>query len=60
MSLACAVCGTDRITMTVETDNGLKALCDACYPPVAEQARKVAASEAAERRFHSRQLWEPR
>lgn len=60
MSLACAVCGTDRITVTVETDDGLKALCDVCYPPVAEQARKVADSAAAEHRFHSRQLWEPR
>ena len=60
MSLECVVCGTDRITMTVETETGIKPLCESCYKPVAEQARKVAASEAAERRFHSRQLWEPR
>lgn len=60
MSLKCAVCGTDRITQTVETETGVKPLCEACYQPVAEQARKVAASEAAVRRFHTRKAWELR
>lgn len=39
MSLACAVCGSGRVTETVETETGLKALCDTCYQPVAEEAR---------------------
>lgn len=55
MSLECAVCGSGRVTQTLQTDSGLKAFCDRCYAPVAEasgvlvgkEARRVAAGLAA-------------
>ena len=59
MSLACAVCGNSRVTNTVETETGIKALCDSCFAPVAEQARKEKARDDSVRRFYSHHTAEP-
>lgn len=56
MSLTCAACGSDRVTETVETADGLAALCEVCYESVSEKARKFLASDAAARRLHLRKL----
>jgi len=45
MSLECAVCGSGRVTQTLETDSGLKAFCDRCFAPVAEATGVLAGKE---------------
>ena len=50
MSQGCAVCGSHKVTNTIDADSGLAALCDIHYPLVLEEAERVEASERARRR----------
>jgi hypothetical protein len=53
--LNCAVCGTQDVTKTADTENGLVALCDFHYNFVLDEAAKVAASEDAARRMKAKE-----
>lgn len=55
MSLNCAVCGSQDVTKTAETDGGLAALCDFHYGFVLDEAAKVAASDSAARRMKAKE-----
>ena len=56
MAATCAVCGTHRITNTIETETGIKALCEAHYAAVADHSREEYASEQAAHRHRARNL----
>lgn len=53
--LNCAVCGSTDATNTVDTENGLVALCDFHHQFVLDEAKRVAASEEAARRMKARE-----
>lgn len=54
-NLDCAVCGSRKVTKTLDGDSGLAALCDFHYAFVLEEAAKVEASERAERRHRAKE-----
>ena len=54
--LNCAVCGALDATNTVDTENGLAALCDLHHGLVVDEAKRVAASDAAARRIKAKEM----
>ena len=54
--LNCAVCGSLDATKTVDTENGLAALCEFHYDFVQDEAAKIAASEDAVRRMKAKEM----
>lgn len=53
--LTCAVCGSNEVTKTADTESGLVALCDFHYQFVLDEAARVVASEEAARRMSARE-----
>lgn len=54
-NLNCAVCGSLDATKTVETENGLAALCDFHYSFVVDEAARVASTDSAARRLKAKE-----
>lgn len=55
--LACAVCGSPRVTQSIEGSSGAPTIvCDACYEVVLGKAREIEAAERAVHRHHLREL----
>ena len=54
--LSCAVCGSNEVTKTADTEAGLVALCDFHYDFVQDEAAKIAASEDAVRRMKAKEM----
>lgn len=53
--LNCAVCGSHEVTQTIDTEEGIAALCGYHYSFVLDQAAKLSASEDAARRMKARE-----